>query len=990
MRRQIFLLLFVIIAAALHAAEPSFILRGSVVRNDSSGRAPLDSVMISLSSLSDTAAVGFKMLEGNNEEKMNAAGGNFRAMVYAPPGKYMLTLEREGYDPVMKEIERKYKDQTTVWVGSITMTRERHKELNEVEVVQTAIKVVMKGDTIVYNADAFNLAEGSMLNALVRQLPGAELTADGRIKVNGRFVSSLLLNGKDFFTEDPSVALENLPAYAVKNVKVYDKAGEDDYLTKASQKLDRNEEEENLVMDVVLKKQYATSWMASLEAGYGTSNRWRGKAFGLGFTEKFRLTAFVNANNIMDYSEANTDGEWRDSWYSNGDMLTEMGGLDYLYDDSKRWKINGNAVFSHEDVDRANEVLSTDYYSTGNLYSRSDYREKYLCNHFRTNHTLNYKGDNVFLGIVPGFDIYSNSERSTTRDALFNQMPPERSRNEALDSVFKYDPSEKYNEMLISRLRTMSLDTEQNATASLRSSLEVRTPQMRGSVSIGMSGKYTSIKERLRMFNIQHFGGANTSDGTPMNDDRYKIRPRKIYNVNPYVRYSQKWTRLNEVHSDCLNFNVTMDYDHSYDDDVYEVFSRDLIPGAPLPPLNAGQPEDAIKLISSCRNMANRDSRFVGHVGLTLSREPVVPSDSGFNPSYSIMFALDEQYQYKTLNYANLDGTTQYLTQHRNFLLPTVNLSLRSSNKNRNMSFWMRYGLQQSAPSLARFIKVPDSDNPLMIREESPRDLKDTRWHNLRFNFTRFGRGKYKEQTMAYISYSYYTNKDAASVVFNPETGVSRIRNVNVRGDNSLYGWIDQSINLGSRGQFSPGIELSFSHYGNSSYYVASTDPLATPHLNSSKWSNVSLRASLGYVFKNGSNIRLRGGSEWNRSRTYSGDEINRVSSESYEISFYATVELPWQMQFVTDADVQFNRGFETVAANKTQYYWNASLSKSLLKGDLTFKLSAYDILNSRFHFDSYSSAQSYSESWSKNTLPRYFLLSVSYRFRSLAKKPAN
>ena len=93
-----------------------------------------------------------------------------------------------------------------------------------------------------------------MLDALVRQLPGATLSTDGVIEVNGRKINELLVNGKDFFKGDPKVALQNLPAYTVKNLQVYDKADKDAYLTHSNARLDRKEEEENLVMDVVLKK----------------------------------------------------------------------------------------------------------------------------------------------------------------------------------------------------------------------------------------------------------------------------------------------------------------------------------------------------------------------------------------------------------------------------------------------------------------------------------------------------------------------------------------------------------------------------------------------------------------------------------------------------------------------------------------------------------------------------------------------------------------
>ena len=106
--------------------------------------------------------------------------------------------------------------------------RKKAKEiqLNEAVVTATKIKMVMKGDTIVYNADAFQMAQGSMLDKLITALPGVRLDPGGQITVNGKRVSSLLVNGEDFFKGDPRVALENLPAYMVDKIKVYER---DDY-----------------------------------------------------------------------------------------------------------------------------------------------------------------------------------------------------------------------------------------------------------------------------------------------------------------------------------------------------------------------------------------------------------------------------------------------------------------------------------------------------------------------------------------------------------------------------------------------------------------------------------------------------------------------------------------------------------------------------------------------------------------------------------------
>lgn len=105
-------------------------------------------------------------------------------------------------------------------IGNVFMQKRPRKEiqLGEATVKATKLMMVMKGDTLVYNADAFQLAEGSMLDKLISMLPGVELKKDGVITVNGRRVDRLLVNGEDFFTGSPKVAIENLPAYTVDEV----------------------------------------------------------------------------------------------------------------------------------------------------------------------------------------------------------------------------------------------------------------------------------------------------------------------------------------------------------------------------------------------------------------------------------------------------------------------------------------------------------------------------------------------------------------------------------------------------------------------------------------------------------------------------------------------------------------------------------------------------------------------------------------------------
>ncbi len=118
----------------------------------------------------------------------------------------MVELSMIGYESNLLKLD--YRDEKGVRLkrlGKIEMV-EKPLVLDEVTVKASQVKMVYRGDTIIYNADAFRLSDGSMLDALIEQLPGVELKGN-QILVNGRYVESLLVNGKDFFRGDPSVAL---------------------------------------------------------------------------------------------------------------------------------------------------------------------------------------------------------------------------------------------------------------------------------------------------------------------------------------------------------------------------------------------------------------------------------------------------------------------------------------------------------------------------------------------------------------------------------------------------------------------------------------------------------------------------------------------------------------------------------------------------------------------------------------------------------------
>ena len=162
-----------------------------------------------------------------------AATSRYYIRTSREPQDYIVKVEHPNYETAyynytMKKVSRRlqYTDIPTIYLKK-TANAHHHEggELDEVVVKATKVKMVWKGDTLVYNADAFNVPEGSMLDGLIKQLPGVELKDNGEIFVNGKKIDNLTLNGADFFKGKNKMMLDNLPYFTVKNIEVYKNEG---------------------------------------------------------------------------------------------------------------------------------------------------------------------------------------------------------------------------------------------------------------------------------------------------------------------------------------------------------------------------------------------------------------------------------------------------------------------------------------------------------------------------------------------------------------------------------------------------------------------------------------------------------------------------------------------------------------------------------------------------------------------------------------------
>ena len=282
---------------------------------------------------------------------------------------YVVKVTCEGYSPQLVRVKvpaKQYGAKTKRWqLPNVYLWREMNYDLGEATVKATKIKMVMHGDTLVYNAAAFQMAEGSMLDNLVRALPGVRLEDGGRITVNGEYVSSLLINGRDFFKGDPQIALANLPAYTVNKIKVYKKA------PRGRENEERSEAERQkdpLVMDVNLKREYAQGWIANVEAGGGSrlgdgfDPVWMGRLFALRYTNHSSLGIYANVNNMDDYQAPGSKGEWRRTEPGQGRRTTKMGGIDFSVDGKNTdYRFNTTLQAMRQDITNEQRTSAEDY-----------------------------------------------------------------------------------------------------------------------------------------------------------------------------------------------------------------------------------------------------------------------------------------------------------------------------------------------------------------------------------------------------------------------------------------------------------------------------------------------------------------------------------------------------------------------------------------------------------------------------------------------------
>ena len=843
-------------------------------------------------------------------------------------GKYIIKAEKEGYDVCYMNCELRSTREDYIKVKEIRMTKIVEHELKEVTVVASKVKMVMKGDTIVYNANAFNLAEGNMLDALIARLPGAKLEKDGRIYVNGRFIQSLLVNGQEFFAGNPKQALENLPAYTVNKIKVYNKAG-----TK-SRLMQQNMGDNTYVMDVSLKREYATGYMGDLEAGGGTQKRYKLRGFGMKFSDKERMGAFFNINNLNDNQRAELTGEWEPQDVGNGLLTVKNAGVSYVrfLNNERSWVSTGN-TWQHISTDNESITHTQTYLPEENSFLHNHSKQLNSSDKWESINRLSIDKTNYSTSNSLSISYLRNNGFGSTNSATANETT-------------------KLNTLLS---RNSSESSDFNFDFSTDNYVKYITDLIRGDFSVS----YNRNKQKQFMLNnVQYLQGGQPNDLR----NNYFDMPNQKLKLSAGVGY--------DINIRKTTFAPSYSYTYTYNKASNLLYRLDWLAGRDINQFNV-LPSASNALLSAldnnnsyCFNEYRNEHRF--NFKYFNRKIKVLNSFVSLNLPLRL---LNADFHYYGIS-------EQRFSRRKLFFEPNIELY----HWDENVSWVFTARMKSDFPTLLATADYRNDSDPLNIRLGN-KDLRNLHHYDVEANVTLNGEN---EQTIS-LSANYHRtdNQVAYALIFDKTTGASIIYPTSVNGNWNTKFEVEfkRALDKANKILFSNNFSTNYNHSVDMASIAGSTESQRSIVNN---WEfgdelKVNYRPNDNYEF-----TFHTGGKYYLINSERVGFE--KIKASDYNIGLNAQIVLPWELQLTTDMTMFARRGYQQTEMNTTDWIWNIQLVRTFLKGHLTAKLQGFDLLQQLSNTRYVINSQGRTESWN-NSIPRYVMLSLAWKFNINPKK---
>ena len=886
----------------------------------------------------------------------NVTNNNGRFSLQVRPGKYVLKVSYVGYLSYLKQYQLTA-SKPTVNVGKIALASDAIM-LKEAVVTAEAPQVTVSGDTLGYNTSAYRTPEGTMLEELVKKIPGAEVDDDGNVKINGKEVKKLLVDGKEFFGGDVKTGLQNLPVDMVEKINSYDRQSDNARITG----IDDGEEE--TVLDLKVKKGMNQGWVGNLDGGIGTEDRYSASAnvnrFSSHGDNSSQFSMIGRINNVNDQRFGGGGGpRWR---RNNGLTTSKELGFNYAMESKKvefgasvRYNYRDNDVLSLGQVE--NILLNTSNKSYVNSNNASRNKNQNFFGHLR----LEWRPDSMTTFFMRGGMSWGDTDsRSNALSATYNADPFAIVTNPYLYLGFDGESDEDLDAVRVNASNSGSLSESNSLSANLNMQLTRKLNDEGRNITLRALGSYGDNESERFSNNMTRY----YADGMITEEDtirRYIHTPTNNYNVGAEVSYSEPIA--DRVY---LQFSYRFQYGYSESDNsTYNLpFGWVLSDGLPGQ-FSQHQSEwlDPEQSKYAEYKKYNHDARFTFRVNRETWR---LSAGMAFRPQNTKLSYKKGEYAVDTTrNVFNFSPEVDFRYQ------PQKQTQLRFTYRGRS-----------SDPSMENLLPITDNSNPLNIRTGNP-GLKPSFSHNMGLHFNTFNMDAQRGIFSA-LNGSFTQNAISNIRKYNESTGGWTTMPENINGNWNLWGMFGVNTALKSNKKFTVG---SFTNAGFNNH----VGYLTVGEMKDAK-KNTTTSLSLGERI-NGTyrNNWLEIGLNGSLNYTFEKDKLNPENNqEPYMFSYGGNLQFytPWNMTISTNMTNQARRGYSDTSMNRNELIWNAQVAQSFLKGALTLSFEWNDILKEQSNItSSYSSTGK--TVYTYNGINSYGMIRVIYRFNIFGSKEA-
>ena len=900
-------------------------------------------------------------------------------------GKYVFKAELLGYKEYVKEIEVK----GNLDLGVIQMEEDK-QVLDAASVSATGNPIIIKKDTVEYNASSFKTTENDMLIDLLKKLPGIEVGDDGTVTANGETISKITIGGKTFFLDDPQLATQNLPAKIVEKIKVVRKKSEQAEFTGIE---DGNEEQ---VIDLSVKKGMMNGLMGNLSAGGGrdlpktTSTlasaddfRYQGGAFIGRFNEHSNFSLIFNANNTngrgFNDLAGNMMGGMRGGGGGmggmgggggfgggNGILRSWMGGLNGAGDFfDNRMNVGGNYLYNNTQRDVLTRSVQTTTLGDGSqliyrngvddagINTTGTYGNRFgmrLDHKFTENTSILFQPQvNFGGGSYTQFSDFETAKLSGGASSLTNSG--------------------------------FSSNTGENRNWQTNGFLLFRQRLGMPGRTLSFMGNYNFSNNRMDGFNQSLTNNFSADSDSP---DQKIVNQR----IDQYSKGASLSGRL--VYTEPLGggFYASANYSYAWNrnesvKDAYDSGS-DVISGKSLIYNPSGEKRNA----TYSSNILNKYNNQSAGVDLQYQKDKMhAQIGLSIMPTKTHNETNDEVYDSNVVNWA-----------------PSA-MVWYDMGETSNMRVFYRG--RSSQPSTTQLMRVPDNSNPLSISSGNPGLLPYFN-HNMNAEYRMTNR---KTFTSVTVNLNGGMVQDPiSSALWYDNHGVQY--SIPYNGPNSYNGGIRLNVNSPiaksnfsifsmTNARFSQSTSFTDSGAGASmakyldedgaftkyeEFLADYPDPSKASMFKKNVTNTMSLTERLRFTYRSDNLEVMLGGRVGYNNTTYSINKENtslknrvedvRTWSNSLDGSINWT--LPAGFTFKSDARYNWYVGY-TTDIDPTVII-NMDVQKLLFKNKVTLALRAYDLLDQSRSIGERISNNSRTESWS-NTLGRYVIVALTYRF---------